>query len=342
MATLEEEQEHRDRLRALLEQLKAIDADSLDRVDELGQALSFKDGQPFFQRALRLFRDLEEASLDALPSQILQTLLTHAQDANNLFTEIQGFSLQAHPQNPTQARDDLINAIRDSYDSWFYQISPIIAYSVRKGTDFERLEREAREQVSHIEQIQTKLQEQGKEIVAEIQEILEQVRRAAQEVGVAQHAVHFKSEADRHKVAAGKWLQAVQLIAGITAFLTVVNVVLAVGWYRSLSLTTAETIQLAIAKVILFSLLFSALVWVGRVYRSHQHNFVVNQHRQNALTSFETFAEAAQDEQTKSAVLLQATNCIFAPQASGYADSSAEAPGTPQVMEIIRNMATRD
>ena len=111
---------------------------------------------------------------------------------------------------------------------------------------------------------------------------------------------------------------------------------------QHVDLTTSETIQLVIAKVILFSLLLSALVWAGRVYRSHQHNFVVNQHRQNALASFETFAEAAKDDQTKSAVLLQATNCIFAPQTSGYADSSAEATGSPQVMEIIRNMAARE
>ena len=75
---------------------------------------------------------------------------------------------------------------------------------------------------------------------------------------------------------------------------------------------------------------------------SHQHNFVVNQHRQNALTSFETFAKAANDDQTKSAVLLQATNCIFSPQASGYADSAVEAPGSPRIMEIIRNMAAKE
>lgn len=341
MATFEEEMQHRDLLRTQLDQLTAINADSLDRVDELGKVLSFKQGQPYFQRALRLFRDLGEANLDELPSQTLQTLVNVVQEANTYFSQIQDFSLEAHPQSPAQARDDLINAIRDQYDGWFNQVSPIIAYSVRKSTDFRRLAQEAREQMSNIEQVKTQLQERGKEFVAETQGVLEQVRRAAQEVGVAQHAVHFKSEADRHKAAARKWLKAVIGIAIVTALLTAVNV-WAVFGLRLVDLTTSETIQLVIAKVILFSLLLSALVWVGRVYRSHQHNFVVNQHRQNALASFETFAKAAKDDQTKSAVLLQATNCIFAPQASGYADSSAEVPGSPQVMEIIRNMAAKE
>ena len=253
MATFEEEKQHRDLLRTQLDQLIAIDADSLDRVNELGQSLNFRQGQSYFQRALRLFRDLGEANLDELPLQTLQILMNVAQDASTYFSQIQDFSLEAHPHNPAQVRDDLINAIRDQYDGWFDQVSPTIAYSVRKGTDFSRLEQEAREQVSHIELVKTQLQEQGKEFVAETQGMLEKVRRAAQEVGVAQHAVHFKSEADRHKAAAGKWLTAVVVLASITALLTVVNV-WAVFEFRLIDLTTSETIQLVIAKVILYSL----------------------------------------------------------------------------------------
>ena len=330
----------RKHLRIQLKQLTEIDADSLVRADELGQALSFEKGLPYFQRVLRLFRDLAESNFDTLPFQQLQNLKNTATEANRLFSDIQQFSLEGHPQNPTQARDSLIDNIRDQYDHWFEQVAPAIAYLVRKGTDFERLEQEAREQASSVERLQTELQSKSEEIIVETQGILEQVRRAAQEVGVAQHAVQFKSEADRQKAAAKKWLTTVIVLAIVTAVLTFANVV----YYaiQPIDLTTAQTIQLAVAKVILFSLLFSALVWTGRVYRSHQHNFVVNQHRQNALTSFETFAKAANDDQTKSAVLLQATNCIFSPQASGYADSPAEAPGSPRIMEIIRNMAARE
>ena len=336
MATLEEEKAQRDALQTQLEKLTKVNPDSLVRVGEFGQALSFEKGLPYFQRVLRLFCDLAQANLDTVPYQHLHRLTQAAEQANDQFSQIQQFSLDAHPQNPAQERDGLIDNIRDQYDSWFSQVTPTIAYSIRKGTDFQRLEEDALEQAARVEQIGAEVQSKGQEIVTEAQDVLDQVRRAAQEVGVAKHAVHFKNEANQHKTAAGKWLMAVFWLAGATALLTLINV----GYYaiRPVDLTTSQTIQLAVAKVILFSLLFSALVWSGRVYRSHQHNFVVNQHRQNALTSFETFAKSANDDQTKSAVLLQATNCIFSTQPSGYADSPTEATNSPRIMEIIRNM----
>ena len=345
MATLEEEKARRDALQIQLEQLTKIDPESLVRGDELGQALSFREGLPYFRRVLRLFSDLAQANLDTVPYTHLEQLSQAAEQANSQFSEIQQFSLQAHPQNPGEARDGLINNVRDQYDFWFSQVTPTISYSVRKGTDFEQLEQDARKQAEQVEQIGTELQSKGLEIVAEAQVVLDQVRRAAQEVGVVQHAAQFNDEADQHKTSAQKWLNAAIWLAIPTASLTFGNVVVHVVLIylgKLPALTTAQTIQLAVAKIIFFSLLFSALVWVGRVYRSHQHNFVINRHRQNALTSFETFAKAANDDQTKSAVLLQATNCIFSPQVSGYVDSPTEAPNSPRIMEIIRNMAPGD
>ena len=116
MATFEEEKQHRDLLRTQLDQLIAIDAGSLDRVNELGQSLNFRQGQSYFQRALRLFRDLGEANLDELPLQTLQALMNVSQEANTYFSQIQDFSLEAHPEQPALARDGLLNAIRDQYD----------------------------------------------------------------------------------------------------------------------------------------------------------------------------------------------------------------------------------
>jgi hypothetical protein len=90
----------------------------------------------------------------------------------------------------------------------------------------------------------------------------------------------------------------------------------------------------------MFSGLFAGVVWMGRIYRAHRHNYVINKHRQNALSTFETFAKAAADEQTKAAVLLQATQSIFSLQQSGYLSQESESAGYPQVLEIIRGLGT--
>ncbi|HUO14726.1 MAG TPA: hypothetical protein VMX38_07050 [Verrucomicrobiae bacterium] len=103
----------------------------------------------------------------------------------------------------------------------------------------------------------------------------------------------------------------------------------------------AVTVQLALAKIIAFSILLSAVLWSGRIYRAHRHNYVVNKHRQNALSTFEAFAKATEgDNATKNAVLLQATQCIFSPQTTGYLPQEKEPEGSTQILEVIRGVAS--
>lgn len=295
-----------DAVRSVLGELNSLDANELVPADELGQDSDFQDGLPYFQRSLRLFRDLSKVNLDMLPNRSLQSLLDAVQDARALFSEIENVALPTHTKNRTGNRSRLTR-LRNRYNSWYTEFAPVIAYSAWQGTDIDRLEKD--------------------------------IRRVAAKVGVAHHARHFKNEAEQHAKIAKTWLVVVIGLAIATVALAGGNVYFAL---EPTDLGTPQTIQLAVAKVLLFSLLFGALVWAGRVYRSHRHNFVVNQHRQNALTSFETFATAASDDQTKGAVLIEATRCIFSPQTSGYADSSATDPATPRIMEIIRGMTAKE
>ena len=278
---------------------------SLD-ANELEPGADFQDGLPYFLRILRLFRDLSEVNLDMLSIQSLQPLLGAAREARKLFSAIEDFPLSTHSKNQTQNRSHLINRIRHQYTSWYAEAAPVIAYSAWQDTNIDQLEQD--------------------------------LRSVAAKVGVVHHALHFRNEAIQHDKAARKWLWVVSGLAVITVVLSGLYIAQAL---EPTELGTPQAIQLAVAKVLLFSFFFGAVVWAARVYRSHRHNFVVNQHRQNALTSFETFVEAAGDDQTKSAVLIEATRCIFSPQASGYRDSPAADPSTPRIMEIIRGMTAR-
>jgi len=107
---------------------------------------------------------------------------------------------------------------------------------------------------------------------------------------------------------------------------------------NTLEISTAQTVQLAIAKIVVFGALYFALVWAGRVYRAESFNLVVNQHRQNALSTFETFVKATSDEHTKNAVLLHATQSIFSHQPSGFTQHYQDATPSPQVLEIVRGI----
>ena len=78
----------------------------------------------------------------------------------------------------------------------------------------------------------------------------------------------------------------------------------------------------------------------AKIYRAYRHNCTINTHRQNALMTFEMFTNAAKDEQTKNAVLLQATQSIFSPQPTGYLSGDSEQGSNPQILEIIKNIGS--
>jgi len=105
--------------------------------------------------------------------------------------------------------------------------------------------------------------------------------------------------------------------------------------------TNAEIVQFSIAKIVVLSALFYGLSICNRNYKAHRHNSTLNKHRQNALSTFETFAKAAgADNQTKNAVLIEATHTIFSNQQTGYLSSEKDNDSSNKIVEIIKNVTT--
>jgi len=68
----------------------------------------------------------------------------------------------------------------------------------------------------------------------------------------------------------------------------------------------------------------------------------LNEHRANALATFDIFKGASADEDAKKAVLLQVMQAIFVPQPTGFLKSGPDGqPGT-QIVEFIKNTVTKD
>ncbi|MCI0563643.1 MAG: hypothetical protein MN733_34655 [Nitrososphaera sp.] len=337
MATFEQEQQEHQKLREAFHALNAINPESLVRTDVLGKDLNFETGLPVFQRTLGLFRDLSECSLENFPYEALNQLYGQANDAFGVFKQIQEFSLQQHPQNPVQARDSLITQLRDRWNQYYTQITPHISYAIRRGTDFDTLEREARGTLTLIKQVANEFQTEKGKVLAEMEGALERVRQAAAEAGVAQHAIHFRTEAEYHKKQALWWL----IATGVFAIVAITYALYSLGpQLNDLSAATMpRTIQLIVPRLVVISVLMFGLVWSARNFSAGRHNFVVNRHRQNALSSFETFVKGSGDPQTKDAVLLQATQSIFAPQDSGFVRSEGTHNPNSQIVEIVRGLS---
>lgn len=306
------------------------------RKDDLGKALNFESGVEVFRRLIQLYRSLRDVNLDSVPERSLSQIEGKAKESLQFLQQVQSFNPGGR-SNPANERDTLIQHIFNHYNEVFFTVSPVLAFAIRKGTDFEALEQQARIALAEMQRVQLEQKGAAETFSNEVKETLEKVRRAAMEVGVAQHNTHFKTQADEHLGASQKWLAATIWLAATTFV-----VALAIAAYYALckpELTTQQTIQLVVAKVVLFSVLSFATLWCSRIHRSHKHNYVVNKHRQNALSTFEAFVKATGDESTKNAVLLQTTQCIFGQTHSGFlTGEGSDTSGSPQILEVIRSV----
>lgn len=353
MATFEQEEVVKKELKNVLSGLAQINPKELVRANELGNDFNFEPGLQAFERTLKLFQDLHESNLDNVSHNVLKTISTHAKDAHTKLTAIQTFSPAQH-QSPFNVRNDLINQLRDSYDTYFAAVSPVIAYSIRKGTDFGALEKKAQEMVSSMDAHNKDQIEKQKHVSSEMELVLQKVRQAAAEVGVSQHATHFKEEANSHEVSSKKWLWTTIVAAILTIAWGVISffihpeghaIATDISTAQAAQLivpSTSQVIQFTVAKIIILSALYYILVWCARNYNAHLHNFVINKHRQNSLSTFETFVKAAgNDQDTKNAVLIQATQSIFSAQSSGYIHKEHEVESPNKVIEILRGTGQR-
>lgn len=195
---------------------------------------------------------------------------------------------------------------------------------------------------NNLEKLANETEEKLRPIQAlgdEMSQIVKEAKEGRGELKIADHAVHFADEASTQDETANAWLLGA---AGMGAFLFLGGV-LAFTAHPHLDAVQNfwQYLLVAFPRFVLFGLGFGALGVCIRNHRANRHNFVVNRHRSIALSSFDAMVGAAErDQDTKNAVLLRATETIFAPASSGYLGRQDGArPGAAQILEIMRRSA---
>lgn len=313
-----------------LVQLGSIDVEALLRPD-LGAGLDFKEARSSFERVLLLQNELLGCDLQSVPTQDIIGIRDRAMDLNSTLQQILNFDPQQHKNNPYEVKAALLTNIQNRYHNDYVQSAPHIAFAKRRGSAEKDFEERSNALLAVQQQRDEKSQVDSERIMREMETALAQVKSEAAKGGVIQHARHFKAEADYHKSMSLRWLWA-------AIFFAIATVCYAQFSPSANLLAVPATAALAtyIPKLIVLVILTFSLVWCARNYSASRHNFVVNQHRQNALSSFETFVAGAGDQQTKDAVLIQATQSIFAPQDSGFVKGENVPQPGGQVIEILR------
>ena len=298
-----------------LRRVQAFDPEQLRQTVRLGSESDFSEAVLPAQRIVSLFKKFPEEAIEELTFQQKKQLQEWCKSVFNLFGEVQ--SIKQADGDFIARRDSLIVQTKQSHDLYLEKLQPLISFAVARTVDFNSLTADARSAVQAIRDESTKIQDELVTISNESNKVLQQVKDAAAEQGVTQQAKYFKDEALIHAAESKKWL-----VASIGSVILLLIYAVATLFFPYLEMFAADSlanaVQLTASKILVFLVLtFSALQSV-KAYSAHKHNEVTNRHRQNALMTYRTLAEAGGTAETKDVVLQFAASAIYSPNESGY------------------------
>jgi hypothetical protein len=334
MALQEEREKQLEDLLNRLRTFARIDKTSLLRL-ELGEELSFQICEKPLSKMQTLYTSLLELQFDQFSTNSIGELNNASRGAHDVFKSILGFTVRDH-DSPFSMRDQIVRKIHEVHERCLEVVPPLIASALavsENKTASREIKALTEEAKKGLEAIRV-AQKQAIDLVPKIREI-------AESAGVSEHARYFKAEADHHSKYATRWLVASTILA-LIAILVGLWIVITYGPTDSnIKEFTEVMAYFAISKLLIVSAILSGAYWAAKTYKSHRHNAVVNRHRQNALLTFQVFAQSASDDQTKNAILLEATRCIFGPQATGYIPSDSDSAPHSQILEIVRTSTAK-
>jgi len=334
--------------------LKVEAEDKIVRASLLGE-MGFKELKDDFIKVQNLLRRIQIADVSEIPLKIQSELSLNLKEFTAIVSKVSQFGLS----DGSDKRRKLVETFNICYELLISNIiavmsiiqficpdSDITEYLIQRDKAFFEIgdltlkskatATKASELLNEIETDKTVIKNFLAEMKVhndEMKQTLSTFKENAKDSGISKYASIFDKQSSTHKNNSNWWLFSIfLLLAGLIGF----------GIYLLCSPiiinNTESLIHNTIARVVILTALFYALTLSIKNYKAQKHNQVINQHRHNALNTFETFSGASNnDTVTKSAILLEATRCIFATQNSGYTTSDNEQDMPTKIIEIIKS-----
>lgn len=328
------EREHSNTMK-VLDEVASVDAASLGRRADLSKDINFDEVIPDFDELLNLVKQLRNRSLARLSTNHLTEVHHAASEILTLVREVRDFALAGN--DPVARCDALKEKVRNAYDRAYNRLALPMSFTATQATDYSKIEREAKGLLLTVQTESKAFQDTLAKMKADAQSALANIQKQAAEAGVSQNAIYFRKDALRHRAIAAKWHKSTVVMTVATGFYTLAMLLLA---FVHTPESALEAAQLLIAKVLGFSVLTITTVWCARNYAAHRHNEMVDQHRQNSLATFKTFASGAESAPVRDAILLHASSSVFGPRSTGFEPTKGEPsqPSTP-VIEVLDRVA---
>lgn len=302
---------------------------------------NFLESRNIAEIAILALKEIDVSELSSLPESYISEVTQVSQRLISTFDSIGAFNLDR--KGLVEERRRLISEIEETTKSAVSGLS-----HVRQFIEFDRRRRRAPTELdvkklewddsrdkfnsaalSLINQIN---EESGKakNVLSEAEALLvtaearvEQATAFLIQENVKHQARYFKKESVYHEKRALHWFCATCVFAFCAGAFLIFTPFL-VYLIPSLHIGNAyDAIQLGLSKTLILAVLTYMLILCSKNFMSHKHNAIVNKHRQNALETYRSLADAASPEQ-RDIVLSHAASCIFSPQETGYTKSATQ------------------
>jgi hypothetical protein len=294
-------------------------------------AMTFKNAEQDITRIFSVLDLLHVLPLDYLTDGVAERMRTAIQRLKPIFERIDKFTIEQN--NATEVRNSTITELRQQTDPMMETVTPWIPFlAYQKGDisqNIEKLTSSVLEAQKVVDAAKSGMEKKAKEL----DQIIVKAREASAGAGAAVFTHDFQNESVSLDQKARHWL----IGTGVFAFLTITIALLT--WFWTIAgLDTGQIVQKVASKLIALSVLLTATIWCGRVYKALRHQSTINRHRALALQTFQAFSAATEDPSVKNAVLLETTRSIFALHSTGFIDpGNAEAES--QVIEVAKTFA---
>jgi hypothetical protein len=357
--TREEEIQRSNSAKALAKEIADVKIEQLVRAD-LNQ-FNLEPWRHVFERVLLFNRDIVDADLSVLPASTVEGFINRCTSVKQALHNVLNYTVTSG--DPNRQRPEMVAHLEaqfhDQYNHCAMPLTYAKSHSSVVQTEAAKLRSLAAEVAAAKEkftQAVGEIDQQKQQNEKKANDMLEAMRKAAAEIGVSQEAAHFQSVARAFQRGSLRWL----IAAAFAAILVFIGLAYLLDPQRPISKIPFLTnytppidpglprdpgamVEHALARVGIVSLLSTVLWFCLRNYSASRHNYIVNNHRAVALTTFQTFVAGTATPAVKDAVLLRASEAAFSAQSSGYLKGEGgEPPQVTHLTEIVKSAAGRD
>lgn len=317
------------RISSLIVQFGKYSPATLIKRERWGE-INFEEAGLDIERANWLANQFKTAPIEYMPENVVSDIAQHFERVLSGLQAIDTFTLSS--DNPAQQRNRLVSQLRSHVDALCNATSSWIPFLALRRSDQSQARQQLDDVLQQAKDLMGKVSAEAASRNKELEQLVINAKQASAKIGVAVFTEDFRKEAVSSEKAASKWLWAAAVTVCLTLFAAFFFWLL-----TEAGLDNGQIIQKVSTKLFVLALLVTATVWCGRNYKALKHQATTNRHRALSIQTFQAFSGAANDAQTKDAVLLEATRAVFGSTPTGYIEGGGSDHDL-KVIEIARSV----